>query len=107
MRAWSSDIFITDIKAIRFTDLSAGGNLSAQRKESPMSNRLLFANPARMPPPHAPVARGPAAWASLRSAWRRYRSRRHIAQLDGHMLKDIGVSFAEAEAEANKPLWRA
>jgi uncharacterized protein YjiS (DUF1127 family) len=107
VRGRSSGIFITGIKAIRFTDFSAGGNLSAQRKESPMSNRLLFANPARMPPPHAPVARGPAAWASLRSAWRRYRSRRHIAQLDSHMLKDIGVSFAEAEAEANKPLWRA
>ena len=25
---------------------------------------------------------------------------------DGHMLKDIGVSFAEAEAEANKPFWQ-
>jgi uncharacterized protein YjiS (DUF1127 family) len=105
--AWSSEIFITGIKPIRFTDFPAGGNLSAQRKEGPMSNRLLFANPTRMPQPHVLVARGPSAWVSLRSAWRRYRSRQRIAQLDSHMLKDIGVSFAEAEAEANKPLWRA
>ena len=27
--------------------------------------------------------------------------------LDSHLLKDIGVSFTEAEAEANKPFWRA
>lgn len=44
---------------------------------------------------------------SLRAAWRRHRSRHHIAGLDAHMLKDIGVSFAEAEAEANKPFWQA
>jgi uncharacterized protein YjiS (DUF1127 family) len=72
-----------------------------------MSNRLLFASPARMPQPHTLVTRAPSAWASLRGAWRRYRSRQRIAQLDSHMLKDIGVSFAEAEAEANKPLWRS
>jgi uncharacterized protein YjiS (DUF1127 family) len=43
---------------------------------------------------------------SLAAAWRRQRSRRRIAQLDAHALKDIGVSYAEAEAEANKPFWR-
>ena len=48
-----------------------------------------------------------ASWAVIRSAWRRYRSRQRIAQLDSHLLKDIGVTFAEAEAEANKPFWRA
>ena len=42
----------------------------------------------------------------FREAWRRYRSRQRITQLDSHLLKDIGVSFAEAEAEANKPFWR-
>ena len=40
------------------------------------------------------------------ATWRRYRSRQRINELDSHMLKDIGVSFAEAEAEANKPFWR-
>jgi uncharacterized protein YjiS (DUF1127 family) len=43
----------------------------------------------------------------LRAAWRRHRQRQQIAHLDGELLKDIGVSFAEAEAEANKPFWRA
>lgn len=42
----------------------------------------------------------------LRTLWRRYRSRQRIALLDAHALRDIGVSFAEAEAEANKPFWR-
>jgi uncharacterized protein YjiS (DUF1127 family) len=60
-----------------------------------------------MPQPHALLARRPLVWTSVRAAWRRYRSRQRITQLDGHMLKDIGVSFAEAEAEANKPLWRS
>lgn len=44
------------------------------------------------------------AW--LLRAWRRYRSRQGIAGLDARMLRDIGVSYAEAEDEANKPFWR-
>jgi uncharacterized protein YjiS (DUF1127 family) len=44
-------------------------------------------------------------WATLRAAWRRQRTRRCLAELDAYMLKDIGVSYAEAEAEANKPFW--
>jgi uncharacterized protein YjiS (DUF1127 family) len=39
--------------------------------------------------------------------WQRHRSRRRIAQLDTALLKDIGVSFAEAEAEANKRFWQS
>ena len=72
-----------------------------------MSNRLLFDEPARLRSSH-PLFATPRvpSWASIRSAWRRYRSRQRISELDGHMLKDIGVSFAEAEAEANKPFWR-
>jgi uncharacterized protein YjiS (DUF1127 family) len=41
----------------------------------------------------------------LRAAWRRHRSRLCLAELDAYLLKDIGVSYAEAEAEANKPFW--
>ena len=72
-----------------------------------MSNRLLFGKPGRLLAPHLLAARPVSAWEGVRAAWRRYRSRQRIAQLDRHALKDIGVSFAEAEAEANKPLWRA
>lgn len=42
----------------------------------------------------------------LREMFRRRRSRRAISGLDRHMLKDIGISYAEAEFEANKPAWR-
>jgi uncharacterized protein YjiS (DUF1127 family) len=44
--------------------------------------------------------------AGMRTAWRRYVSRRRITDLDPYLLKDIGVSFADAEREANKPFWR-
>jgi uncharacterized protein YjiS (DUF1127 family) len=43
---------------------------------------------------------------AVRSAWRRHATRQRIAMLDSHDLRDIGVSYAEAEAEANKPFWR-
>ena len=71
-----------------------------------MSNRLLFDRLARVRPPH-PFAARPASFGSLvREAWRRHRTRRRIANLDSRALQDIGISFAEAEAEANKPFWR-
>ena len=42
----------------------------------------------------------------VRAVWRRYVTRRRIAHLNPYLLKDIGISFADAEAEANKPFWR-
>jgi uncharacterized protein YjiS (DUF1127 family) len=42
----------------------------------------------------------------LREMRRRRRSRQAITGLDERMLKDIGVSFAEAEFEANKVFWQ-
>ncbi len=35
-----------------------------------------------------------------------WHSRRQLAQLDTGMLKDIGLSRADALAEADKPFWR-
>jgi uncharacterized protein YjiS (DUF1127 family) len=62
------------------------------------------------PPPRRPRRSGMRGRAKLvdvlDEAYRRHRSRRQIARLDGRLLKDMGVSFAEAEAEANKPFWR-
>ena len=43
--------------------------------------------------------------ARLREWRRRQRSRTFLVQLDDHLLKDIGVTYAEAEREANKPFW--
>jgi uncharacterized protein YjiS (DUF1127 family) len=48
---------------------------------------------------------GPSVWKRAGILWQRHRSRQRIAELDADMLKDIGVSFSEAEAEANKPFW--
>ena len=44
------------------------------------------------------------AW--IREAWRRRRSRVYLSELNEHLLKDIGVTPAEAELEMNKPFWR-
>ncbi len=41
------------------------------------------------------------------AAWQaRARQRRELAQLDARELKDIGISRAQAEAEAAKPFWQ-
>ena len=71
-----------------------------------MSDRLLYQDWIVFR--HEPrAATGFAALASnLRAVWRRQRSRHRLARLDAHLLKDIGVSFADAEAEANKPFWQ-
>ena len=36
----------------------------------------------------------------------RSRQRRQLAQLSDHMLRDIGLTRADAWAEADKPFWR-
>ena len=33
--------------------------------------------------------------------------RRRLAELDGHMLKDLGITRGEAQMEAAKPFWQA
>ncbi len=41
------------------------------------------------------------------AAWRELsRSRRVLAALDGHQLRDIGLSRADARLESAKPFWR-
>ena len=42
----------------------------------------------------------------LAAAYRRHRSRQWLASMDAHLLKDIGVTYAEAETEANKRFWQ-
>ena len=36
----------------------------------------------------------------------RHRSRRTLAQLDAHLLRDIGLTEAQATRELTKPFWR-
>lgn len=42
----------------------------------------------------------------LERAWRNFTTRRDLAEMDDRMLKDLGVSRAQAHFEANKPIWR-
>lgn len=58
------------------------------------------------PGPHPGPGRS-SIRATIREGWRRWRSRTALSELDPHILKDIGVTRAEAEYEANKPFWRA
>jgi uncharacterized protein YjiS (DUF1127 family) len=44
--------------------------------------------------------------ATLRQWRRRARERGELAQLDDRMLKDIGLTRADAEFLSNKPFWR-
>jgi uncharacterized protein YjiS (DUF1127 family) len=40
--------------------------------------------------------------------WReRSEQRKHLAGMNERMLKDVGISRADAAREANKPFWRA
>ena len=48
----------------------------------------------------AVVVEGVLAW------FERTRQRRQLSELSDHMLKDIGLSRADVEAEAAKPFWR-
>jgi uncharacterized protein YjiS (DUF1127 family) len=61
-------------------------------------------DPSLRQPPQR-LASWPAMAGAIRTALRRRRTRRSIAGLDRFLLKDIGVGYAEAEAEANKPFW--
>jgi uncharacterized protein YjiS (DUF1127 family) len=44
--------------------------------------------------------------AFLARAWRNFTTRRDLAGLDDRMLKDLGISRAQAHFEANRPIWR-
>jgi uncharacterized protein YjiS (DUF1127 family) len=48
----------------------------------------------------AVVVEGVLGW------FERTRQRRQLSELSDHMLKDIGLSRADVEAEAAKPFWR-
>ncbi|HRD50029.1 MAG: DUF1127 domain-containing protein [Candidatus Competibacter sp.] len=61
-----------------------------------------------------PAVRRPGfrAWLTTALIWLReryvvYRQRRALLALDAAMLKDIGISRADAVAEGSKPFWRS
>ena len=74
--------------------------------ETPQSAaaRALARLDRRLPSPAVVLQ---AAWRVLLCWQRRINDRRQLAELDDGLLKDIGVSRAEAEAESWKPFWKA
>lgn len=46
-------------------------------------------------------------WRRIALAYALRRHRRQLARLDGRLLRDIGLSRREAEAEAARPFWDA
>ncbi len=55
-----------------------------------------------------PFLRALSAVADTVYLWQeRAAQRAHLAALDDHRLKDLGISRAEALREAGKPFWRA
>ena len=47
-----------------------------------------------------------AAAESTPSWYDRWRQRQALMRLDDHLLKDIGVSRADADLEGTKPFWK-
>jgi uncharacterized protein YjiS (DUF1127 family) len=52
-----------------------------------------------------PVVAAPFARLAATLQFRRHRAR--LAALDDHLLRDIGISRAEAETESARPVWNA
>ncbi|WP_050525584.1 DUF1127 domain-containing protein [Pseudorhodobacter aquimaris] len=57
--------------------------------------------------PHQSVAAVVFAWVgTVLKLAQRQRSRRALTRLEGHMLKDIGLSASTAKDEGNKAFWQ-
>lgn len=66
---------------------------------------LFTTNTTAQPLP--PFARVAFVVAETVLAWEiRRQTRRRLSLLDTHILKDIGLNAADAQAEAEKPFWR-
>ena len=75
------------MSAIRFEDV--GGRVARARRSA-----------------HAAGNAASRLFGELREWRRRSKGRAQLATLDDLMLKDIGISRADAEFLANKPFWR-
>ena len=68
-----------------------------------VSQTLLLPPMATLPP----LSRLLVGLALTLARWEdRRRSRRSLARLDGHMLRDIGLGASTAQTECQKPFWR-
>lgn len=71
-----------------------------------MFDGLLTIGSSPLPFSSRREAQAKALGHAVHVVWRRWRTRQAIAGLDATALKDIGVTWAEAEAEANKRFWQ-
>lgn len=63
--------------------------------------------PAALSRPTPPLASVLSGLVRMVAHWQdRRRSRRALAQLDAHLMRDIGLSAPERSAECDKPFWR-
>lgn len=75
-----------------------------------LSRHAAVAEAARLPWDTNPSPRGQTprgVFGQIQQAWQRARTRRLLAEMTAHELRDIGVTPTDAEAEANKPFWRS
>ena len=56
---------------------------------------------------HFPSPSSRGVWSRIMATLMVYRSRRALAQLDSHILNDIGISRAQALSEAKRAVWDA
>jgi uncharacterized protein YjiS (DUF1127 family) len=90
--------------------------IDAQVSFATLLSTLTTTVAPRRPLAPAPSGRGFYRSTSLRlregldtlRVWReRARGRQQLRTFDDHLLRDIGLTRLQAEAEANKPFWRA
>jgi uncharacterized protein YjiS (DUF1127 family) len=70
------------------------------------SGTLSSRRPVGRPAERVAGARLVQAYEQVLSWLERVHQRRHLAQLSDHMLKDIGLTRGDVEAELAKPFWR-
>ena len=56
---------------------------------------------------HCPPAARPSMGARIAAAYGLWQQRQQLKRLDDAALRDIGISRAQAEIEANRPIWDA
>jgi uncharacterized protein YjiS (DUF1127 family) len=54
---------------------------------------------------YASQPRQAGAWSWLQAALANRRSRNDLRSLEAHLLEDVGVSDADAQKEAKRPVW--
>ena len=81
-----------DVQEIRYTNMAEMHNTTHGHAAPDLANSVLFtAN---------------RALAMLREWQFRARSRRQLARMDAHQLRDIGIDVHTRDIESAKPFWR-